>query len=736
MMLRYLLAIPFLIWTSFGQAPAIPFLYTLKIEGGASVIAFPNAVVKDFLTNNKFLLKLTGAQVPTSSLGPLKFSELANNLGGAENFEKIALLMKEPAKPPTLEEIKNSPGMQRFQKQIEEAERLRQEAFDNSDPEDPEFDTKFESLRRKYGLPSQFVFTDPDPKTRFANARAALDGYINTLDALYASSLAQGALPDVDPQPRCLDLANTAKIPGILVTKISKPVPASGKEDFTSQYLTESHYRWQSQNFFSHQKRTAVAVAANGGGDAGVAVLGASVGFEGRWNYGTELDQGELFQHDVTSAYITKTRVSQILSFDVTEMKFDRIAMDGLKQIEIALKNNDEGKANQLAEKWFDQYPSEVLVGPYGVGSSFQMRFSTTAASEVQGTQIIDIGLDTSETRFSLGISVGSESGAGGLGIGVGQSEAGAYAINDQKREEEISVRTQWHTVFIGPKVTDFNAVEAALAANPEVWNLIPAVGSGTYEYQDIFSILRLGNPGEIDIGLIEGTMRRALKLRDESAAREVREAKQRLADKAAREKKEREEFEKHQEYLRIPIWRNHWNECHNNCPNKGKCLYCGREGICCRQHWYNHGCGRNSGCHLKHCCAPREGEGRRFIEDVVEPARQVSFEGSTASRMSMDDAVGTSEVQELNVDQEVLDKMAKELAGKFYTMPKNDEFYEGPDKETPPKEHGEQRSVFSHQVDPTMVGGLAVVSLIVAAGTVYRLREKNSVPEFEPLMG
>merc|ERR1711879_972131 len=122
------------------------------------------------------------------------------------------------------------------------------------------------------------------------------------------------------------------------------------------------------------------------------------------------------------------------------------------------------------------------------VGGSFEMTFTTKAESKVQGSQLIDIALKESNKRFSFGLAAATAGAVGGLGVGVGTSNSDATAVNDADRDAEYSVSTSWRTTFIGPKVNDPNSVERILAANPNVWRIVPATGEGRREFQVVLN--------------------------------------------------------------------------------------------------------------------------------------------------------------------------------------------------------------------------------------------------------
>merc|ERR1711879_875073 len=123
-------------------------------------------------------------------------------------------------------------------------------------------------------------------------------------------------------------------------------------------------------------------------------------------------------------------------------------------------------------------------------------------------------------------------------------------------------------------------------------------------------------------------------KIQDEKHWREE-ERKREIAENERKAKEKEEEAE----YLAIPEVQ-HWGwdcwwECGGGGPcqqGRGKTNWCGRKGMCCRQHYYDDYCGSHSGCHMKHCCIQN-------VNDFGGWGRSVEGSESDAAMPPKDDA-------------------------------------------------------------------------------------------------
>ena len=305
---------------------------------------------------------------------------------------------------------------------------------------------------------------------------------------------------DIDIQGRCSDLLQIKGARGFHYT-IKKPVISASARTQTYNYANTQEYLNSKNACLSWKSKKSLGAECDVVAFAFGGIGMASVEYIDRKGFGYEKESTNSESTNVATAVAQTRAVMEIITFEIEKVKIDK---DGINLLRAIGKASEESKKEIEALRFLDKYPSELNMGPFGIGGYFEYTATTKSEKSVSLYTLQRRAVLEAENHMSVASKAFFNVAAASAGVSVRNNETIGDGLchNDGLKIGEVTTRVNFYCS--GPTVKDVESLQKNLI-DPNNWTCFPSIDVSNHKYKSIYTIVEdMANEGgkEVDIEL------------------------------------------------------------------------------------------------------------------------------------------------------------------------------------------------------------------------------------------
>ena len=352
--------------------------------------------------------------------------------------------------------------------------RKKMKRLSNDHPDLKEF---LEKMRDQLKIKSTFTSKDDA-----LNQLEKIKQEINTLKF----QLSKIDFSNIDIKGRCSDLLQSKGARGFHYT-IKTPVISASAKTRSYKYANRQEYLNSKNACLSLESKRSLGteydVAAFAFGGIGM----ASMEYIHRKGFGYEKESTNSENTNVKTAVAQTKAVMEIITFEIEKAKIDK---DGINLLRTIGKASEESEKEIEALRFLDKYPSELNMGPFGIGGYFEYTATTKSEKSVSLYTLQRRAALEADHHMSLASKIffGAVAVSGGASGRNNETSVGGLCHNDGLKNEEVTTTVEYDCS--GPTVTDVESLEKNLS-DPNKWTCFPSIDVSNHKYKSIYTIVQ-----------------------------------------------------------------------------------------------------------------------------------------------------------------------------------------------------------------------------------------------------
>ena len=304
---------------------------------------------------------------------------------------------------------------------------------------------------------------------------------------------------DIDVQGRCSDLLQRKGVRGFHYT-IKSPLVSASARTRTNKYANTQEYLNSKNACLSWKGKKSLGskfdVAAFAFGGIGM----ASREYVDRKGLDYEKECTNSENTNVTTAVAQTRTVIEIITFEIEKARIDK---DGINLLRAIGRASEESEKEIEALRFLDKYPSELNMGPFGIGGYFEYTATTKSKKSVSLYTLQSRAAFEAEKEMSVAVEAffGVATALADISVRNNETSGDGLCHNDSLKSEEVTTQVDYDCSRL--TVKDVESLQENLT-DPSNWTCFPSIDVSNHKYKSIWAIVQdMAMEGrEVDIEL------------------------------------------------------------------------------------------------------------------------------------------------------------------------------------------------------------------------------------------
>lgn len=303
----------------------------------------------------------------------------------------------------------------------------------------------------------------------------------------------------IDIQGRCSELIQVKGAHGFHYT-IKPPIVSANTRTRTYKYANTQEYVNSKNACLSRKSKKSLGAkpdaAAFAYGEIGMAFMK----YVDRKGFDYKKESANSKNRNATTAVAQTRTVIEIISFEIEKAKIHK---DGINLLQKIAKASEESEKETEGLRFLDKYPSELNMGPFGIGGYFEYTATAKSEKSVSLYNLQSRAVLEAEKEMSVAAEAFFGVAAASVNISVRNNETSGEgpSHNDSLKSEQVTTQVDYDCSV--PTVKDVESLRENLT-DPSNWTCFPSVDVSNHKYKSIYTIARdMASEGrEVDIEL------------------------------------------------------------------------------------------------------------------------------------------------------------------------------------------------------------------------------------------